>query len=83
MEETPHKKRSVYDNNVNKKGIVIASIILCYCVIAVIYSLFLYEKIEWSLLFLALCMIYVIEIAIPDNKLIKKNFNKQKNEGIF
>ncbi|MEQ6357181.1 hypothetical protein ABNX05_21350 [Lysinibacillus sp. M3] len=77
MEETPHKKRPVYDNNVNKKGIVIASIILCYSVIAVIYSFFLYEKIEWSLLFLALCMICVIEVAKNNNKLIKKNFNKQ------
>ncbi|MGE8037574.1 hypothetical protein B1B04_23290 [Lysinibacillus sp. KCTC 33748] len=77
MEETPHKKRPVHDNNVIKKGIVIASIILCYCVIAVIYSLFLYGKIEWSLLFLALCMIYLIEVANTNKKLIKKNFNKQ------
>lgn len=77
MEEAPHKKRPVYDSNVNKKGLVIASIILCYCAISVIYSLFLYEKMDWSLLFLALCMIYVLEVAISNNKKIKRNFNKQ------
>ena len=75
MEEAPHKKRQVYNNNVNKKGIVIASIIFCYCVIAVIYSLFLYGKIEWSLLLLALCMIYLIEVANTNKKLIKKDFD--------
>ncbi|HBT71542.1 MAG TPA: hypothetical protein DEB37_04500 [Lysinibacillus sp.] len=60
----------------NKKGIVIASIILLYCVISVIYTLLLDGKINWSLLFLAICMIYIIEVAISNNKLLKKKLTK-------
>ncbi|MEY9972487.1 hypothetical protein ABH966_002862 [Lysinibacillus sp. RC46] len=60
----------------NKKGIVIASIILLYCVIDVIYTLLVVGKINWSILFLAICMIGLIEVAISNNKLLKKNLNK-------
>ncbi|MFJ7925370.1 hypothetical protein [Lysinibacillus sp. NPDC096396] len=60
----------------NKKGIVIASIILLYCVMDVIYTLLFVGKINWSILFLAICMIGLIEVAISNNKLLKKNLNK-------
>lgn len=60
----------------NKKGIVIASIILLYCVIDVIYTLLLVGKINWSILFLAICMIGLIEVAKSNNKLLRKNLNK-------
>lgn len=59
----------------NKKGIIIASIILLYCVIDVIYTCVLYGKINWSILFLAICMIGLIEVAIGNNKLLKQNIN--------
>ncbi|QDQ00020.1 hypothetical protein FOH38_05490 [Lysinibacillus fusiformis] len=59
----------------NKKGIVIAIIILLYCVIDVTYTLLLVGKINWSILFLAICMIGLIEVAISNNKLLKKNLN--------
>ncbi len=59
----------------NKKGIIIARIILLYCVIDVIYTCVLYRKINWSILFLATCMIGLIEVAIANNKLLKQNIN--------
>ncbi len=59
----------------NKKGIIIASIILLYCVIDVTYTCVLYRKINWSILFLATCMIGLIEVAIANNKLLKQNIN--------
>lgn len=67
------RKEKVVEKMKNKKGIVIASIILLYCVISVIYTLLLDGKINWSLLFLAICMIYIIEVAISNNKLLKRN----------
>jgi hypothetical protein len=70
------RKEKVVEKMKNKKGIVIASIILLYCVISVIYTLLLDGKINWSLLFLAICMIYIIEVAISNNKLLKKKLTK-------
>jgi len=60
----------------NKKGIIVASIILLYCVISVSYTLLLGGKINWSLLFLAICMIGFIQVGISNNKLLKKNLSK-------
>ncbi|MEK4229452.1 hypothetical protein [Solibacillus sp. FSL H8-0538] len=56
----------------NKKGIVIASIMLCYCVISVSYTLLLDGTINWSPFFLAICMVGVIGIAKSNNRLLKK-----------
>lgn len=80
-----YNKVGIYDSRIvkkesggkmnNKKGIIIASIILLYCVIDVIYTFVLSGKINWSILFLAVCMIGLIEVAIFNNKYLKKNIN--------
>lgn len=54
------------ENKKQKKGILVALIILTYSLVSVTYTLIIDGKINWSPLFLASCML-VILIRVKSN----------------